>query len=120
MLKKSFSVIAGIGATVLLSWVCVRFGGPPRTPISTLGLLSLIGIIALVMFFLVTSVTYRADGTGGGTGALALLIATSGGTIIAFSLAASVLGPSTALLVAGATVIVALAAVAMISLSRGR
>ena len=120
MLKKSLWVIAGTGAIVLSSWACVSYGGPPRTPLAILGSLSLIAVIALVVFFLVTSATYRADGTGDGMGALALLIAAFGGTVIVCALAAAVLGPGMSLLVGGAAVITALAVTAMVSLSRDK
>jgi len=120
VLKKSLCIIAGTGATLLSSWACIDFAGPPGTPLSVLGSLSLIAIIALVVFFVVTSVTYHADGTGEGMGALSLLIAAFGGTVIVCALAAAVFGPSTALVICGTGVIVTLATLSMIALSRNR
>ncbi len=118
MVKKFlFNPFTGIAAIVISQWAYVRFVFPSSTSLGMLGALSFSGLVAFVVSNVVTSFTYRPNGTGGGTRVLARFVAALGGTIIGFTAAAYAFGTSAPFLYVGMGAIALIAAAAMRALS---
>ena len=115
MLKKAVcSPVSGFIVIATGATLFVQLTGPPRTPLSLLGNLSLMAIFAILTFFFISSCRYRPQAPAG-TGALALLIATLGVVIILLTLIAAIFGMSAVHPYVGVGCIALLSAIAMSS-----